>query len=93
MEITSAHYEIIKSAIQAKFTPSLVDVQRTFIKAECPSRFECTSEYVEKRLRWDLLWLSVHSFRVCDNIYKYTDFTNVDLALKSIMTELGFDPI
>lgn len=91
MKILPEHYEFIKSAIREKFTVSLVNDHRTFIEAEWKRenhKFE--KENVEKRLRWDLLWLSVTSAWICANIYKYAADPHIDTALKSIVKELEF---
>lgn len=85
MKITPEHYAFIKDAIQNKFTVSLVNEHRTFIEAENKAKD------VEKRLRWDLLWLSVKSDWICANIYKYADNTHIDTALKKIVKELEFN--
>ena len=85
MKITPEHYAFIKDAIQNKFTVSLVNDHRTFIEAENKARD------VEKRLRWDLLWLSVTSAWICANIYKYAADPHIDTALKQIVNELNFN--
>lgn len=91
MKITPEHYEFIKSAIKEKFTVSLVNDHRTFIKSEWTrDNVAFDSENVEKRLRWDLLWLSVTSAWICANIYKYAADPHIDTALKNIMKELNF---
>lgn len=91
MKITPEHYEFIKSAIQNKFTVSLVNDHRTFIESEWKrDHIPFTQENVEKRLRWDLLWLSVTSAWICGTVYKYADDTHIDTALKNIVKELEF---
>ena len=85
MKITPEHYAFIKDAIQNKFTVSLVKDHRTFIEAENKAKD------VEKRLRWDLLWLSVTSAWICANIYKYAADPHIDTALKQIVKELEFN--
>ena len=85
MKITPEHYEFIKSAIQNNFTVSLVNDHRTFIENEGKAKD------IDKRLRWDLLWLSVTSAWICGTIYKYADNTHIDTALKKIVKELGFE--
>ena len=66
MKITPEHYAFIKDAIQNKFTVSLVNDHRTFIETEWKRDYvKYTEENVEKRLRWDLLWLSVTSAWIC----------------------------
>ena len=92
MKIPPEHYAFIKDAIQNKFTVSLVNDHRTFIEAEWKRenhKFE--KENVEKRLRWDLLWLSVTSAWICANIYKYAADSHIDTALKQIVKELEFN--
>ena len=92
MKITPEHYAFIKNAIQ-KFTPSLVNDHREFIKREWDqSNTKYESHNVEMRLRWDLLWLTIPPAWICDNIYKYADDTHIDTVLKKIVKELGFDP-
>ena len=44
-----------------------------------------------KRLRWDLLYDSVTSRWICDNLYSYVDDTHIDTALRSIMRDLEAD--
>lgn len=92
MKITPEHYAFIKAAVQNKFTVSLVNDHRTFIEFEWKrDQVKFDSENVEKRLRWDLLWLSVTSAWICANIYKYADDTHIDTALKKIVKELEFN--
>lgn len=92
MKITTEHYEFIKSAIQSNFTVSLVNDHRTFIENEWKrDHLKFEKENVEKRLRWDLLWLSVTSAWICANIYKYAADPHIDTALKQIVKELGFE--
>lgn len=82
----------MKNAIQNKFISDMVNDHRTFIEAEWKRenhKFE--KENVEKRLRWDLLWLSVTSAWICANIYKYAADPHIDTALKKIVKELGFE--
>ena len=91
MKIQPNHYAFIKAAIQNKFTVSLVKEHRTYIESEWKrDHVNYTEENVEKRLRWDLLWLSVTSAWICATVYKYADDTHLDTALKKIMKELNF---
>ena len=92
MKITPEHYAFIKAAIQNKFTVSLVNDHRTFIENEWKrENYKFNEENVEKRLRWDLLWLSVTSAWICANIYKYAADPHIDTALKQIVKELEFN--
>jgi hypothetical protein len=92
MKITPEHYEFIKSAIQKNFPDvSLVNAHRTFIETEWKrENHKLEKENVEKRLRWDLLLLSVPSAWICANIYKYAADPHIDTALKQIVKELNF---
>lgn len=92
MKITPEHYAFIKNAIREKFTISLVNDHRTFIETEWTQNCVAyDSNNVDKRLRWDLLWLSVSSAWICANIYKYAHYDHIDTALKSVVKELNFN--
>lgn len=93
MKITTEHYTFMKNAIREKFTSSLVNDHLTFIENEWKQNRvgPYDSNNVNKRLRWDLLYLSVSSAWICANIYKYADDTHIDTALKNIMKELNFN--
>lgn len=92
MKITPEHYEFIKNAIRENFTVSLVNDHRTFIENEWKrDHIPFNQENVEMRLHWDLLLLSVTSAWLHATIYKYADGTHLDIALKNIMKELGFE--
>ena len=44
---------------------------------------------IEKRIRWDLLWMTVDSQWICDNIYPLgMNDTHIDTALRKIVREL-----
>lgn len=44
---------------------------------------------IEKRVRWDLMWMSIDSRWVCDNIYSLgMHDSHIDTALRKIVGEL-----
>ena len=80
MKIRSEHYQYLLNAI--KPMASKIAEHRAFIIEEGKAKD------VETRLAWDLLWLSVPSNWVCDNLYPYMDNSHLNTAVKSILKTL-----
>jgi hypothetical protein len=71
MKMRTEHYERLRKSILAN------------------SKAPCLPEYLakgltEKRWRWDLLWATVSSQWICDNLYPYLNDDHIDTALKAI---------
>ena len=79
MKMTLDHYHRLKDAM----TPNLqyAPQYRDFIVKEGKAKD------IEKRLRWDLLYNSIDSQWICDNLYPYLDDTHIDTALRFIMQD------
>ena len=63
-------------------------------KASLPSRRFALSldprvKNVEKRLRWDLLYATIKSQWIVDELYPYINDDHIDTALKSILKEMS----
>lgn len=80
MKMKLEHYDYLKDAMQrnAEYIPQY----RAHIIAEGKAKD------VEKRLRWDLVYLSGLSHWISDNLYSYLDDTHIDTALRYIMRDL-----
>jgi hypothetical protein len=84
MKIKPEHYQhMLNSMTPSRFQ---LDYRRSLIVAEGKAKD------VEKRLRWDLLYFSLGSRWICDNLYPYADDTHIDTALRKIMKELEVRP-
>jgi hypothetical protein len=82
VKITTEHYNYLRDAITA-IPQENIDAHR---------RKLLTDERVkdaDKRLRWDLLYATVPSAWICDNLYSYLNDTHIDTAIKSIINERG----
>ena len=81
MKMKLEHYDFMKDAMQrnAEYIPQY----RAHIIAEGKAKD------VEKRLRWDLVYLSGLSHWICDNLYSYLDDTHIDTALRYIMSDFA----
>ena len=84
MKIEAQHYEHMRGAILSVFTQSKLDTLRQSIKES--GRFKD----FDKRVRWDMLFLSLPAAWVCDNLYAYADDAHIDTALRKILAE-NFD--
>ena len=82
MKIRHEHYRHIQQEIKRVWTPTSHEIQRQHII------YEGKAKDVEKRLRWDWLYMAVSSHWLCDNIYAYADDAHIDTALRSIIKEL-----
>jgi hypothetical protein len=78
MQLDHFHYLQDAMAINAQYIPQY----RAYIAAEGKAKD------VEKRLRWDLLYLSGLSKWICDNLYTYLNDEHIDTALRAIMKKL-----
>lgn len=81
MKITTEHYAEMRATI-LKLKDKVPALRHAIIK-------EGRSKDVEKRLRWDLLYLAQLSPWICSEIYVYADDEHIDTALRSIMKEMG----
>lgn len=82
MKIKPEHYKVMKDAIDlwlADF-PSLVD---DYEHGRFPNYRSVTD--LNRRFRWDLLWMSGLTTFICDTIYLYANDTHVDTALRNIV--------
>lgn len=79
MKMSLDHYHRLKDAM----TPNLqyAAQYRDFIVKEGKAKD------IEKRLRWDLLYNSIDSQWICENLYLYLDDTHIDTALRFIMQD------
>lgn len=82
MKMQLNHYDYIKDAM-AGFTPAMLNDYREQLKAQGKAKD------IEKRLRWDMLYNSVSSVWICDNLYPYLDDTHIDTALKAIVKTIN----
>ena len=80
MKIKPQHYQHLLNAM--KPTAGKIATHRAFIIKEGKAKD------VETRLAWDLLWASVPSAWVCDNLYPYMDDSHLNTAVKSILKTL-----
>ena len=80
MKMKLEHYDFLKDAMQrnAGHIPQI----HAHIVAEGKAKD------IEKRLRWDLVYLSGLSHWISDNLYSYLDDTHIDTALRYIMRDL-----
>ena len=83
MKMTLEHFHYLQDAmaINARYIPQY----RAHILAEGKAKD------VEKRLRWDVLYLSGLSYWICDNLYSYLSDDHIDTALRAIMKKI--DPL
>jgi hypothetical protein len=83
MKMTLEHFHYLQDAmsINAQYIPQY----RAHIIAEGKAKD------VEKRLRWDVLYLSGLSKWICDNLYSYLNDEHIDTALRAIMKKI--DPL
>jgi hypothetical protein len=66
-----------------------VDAKKVDIAAHRASLMPYCGKDIEKRIRWDLMYVSVGSRWVCDNIYPLgMNDTHIDTALRKIVKEI-----
>lgn len=80
MKMKLEHYYYLKNAmaINAQYIPQY----KAHIAAEGKAKDP------EKRLRWDLAYLSGLTPWICENLYPYLNDQHIDTALRSIVKEL-----
>jgi len=81
MKIKPEHYTYIKSAIEALPLDKLLAHKEAL-------KFDDRIKDLDKRFRWDCLYVAIKSSWICDNLYPYMDDTHIDTALRSIVKEL-----
>lgn len=84
MKIKTEHYNYLLEAIKP-LVPKAQAHKEYLIKLNKPEMDQ------KKRLRWDLLYATVLSSWICDNLYKYLNDDHIDTALKNIMIELEIE--
>ena len=80
MKITPAHYSHLLEAIQP--FSHLIPSQRAFIIEEGKAKD------VEKRLRFDLMYMARLSAWACDNLYPYLNDVHLNTALRQVVAEI-----
>ena len=81
MKIRPEHYVHLRDAIAA-LGVDLLQKHREFIVDEGRAKD------IDKRLRWDALYMAKLTPFLCANVYPYADDTHVDTALRKIMAEI-----
>lgn len=83
LKITPEHLATMRGAIQPLDT---VDRRLQYSNRLFPRADRCLD--VNKRYRWDLLWMAFKEKWVCDTLYPYLNDTHIDSALRSIIYDL-----
>lgn len=83
MKMSQDHYGYIYNAI--KKNEAIIEKHRACLLKDPRVKD------LEKRLRWDMLYTSVSSQWVCDNLYPYLNDDHIDTALRRIFKELDHE--
>ena len=79
MKIKPEHYEYIRDTILARIPPESY--------AQFRQNIEETGKFkdLDKRTRWDMLYIAVTAMWISENVYPYADDTHIDTALRKII--------
>ena len=88
MKIQPQHFEQIKSAFK-NFGADKIKAHRVFLQSPDNPR---PPKDLETRLAWDILWATLGSKWICDNVYSYANDSHVLTALKRAIVEIDAQP-
>jgi len=86
MKLTSAHYQHMKSAIEALDRQVL---EQHYRDLEQESARTGKPRDPDKRMRWDVQHAAGLTRWICDEVYPYANDTHLDTSLRQIFRELG----
>lgn len=85
MKIKPEHYAVLRDEIKQVATPAKVAMHRTSLESDPQVKD------INKRLRWDCLYVARLSAWISENIYPYANDEHIDTALRQIVGEIEQD--
>lgn len=75
------HFEIIKNTFRDNLNK--IKMHRNWLRL-----LNNSPKNLERRLRWDILIMTLGSKWLCDNLYSYLNDDHIDTALQNIMLQI-----
>ena len=80
MKIKQEHYDYMKNKME-EFSNEIKKHREFLVK-------ERKTKDIEKRLRWDLMYMTKLTPFLCNELYPYLNDNHIDTTLKHIMVEI-----